>query len=83
MKSWLKTMTRRPKTVAVAGDDRVADGPPLDHPELGLAVADVAVELDERARVAQLLGPLAREQLPGLALLRHGRLASRRGAPGA
>jgi hypothetical protein len=33
-------------------------------------MTDVAVELDERARVEQLLGTLAREQLPLLALLR-------------
>ena len=54
----------------VAGDDGVAVGAPLEHPEVRLAVADVAVELDERARVAELLGALAREQLARLALLR-------------
>src|SRR5581483_4269074 len=47
---------------AVAGDDRVAPGAVLAHPELDLAVADVAVELDERPRVEQLLEPLAGEQ---------------------
>ena len=63
MKSWQKTKTRRPKIVPVAGDDRVAERPPLGHPEVRLAMAHVAVELDERARVAELLGPLAGEQL--------------------
>ena len=36
-----------------------------------------AVELDERARVAEPLGPLAREQLPGLALPRDRLLRAR------
>jgi hypothetical protein len=40
-------------------------------------VADVAVELDERARIAELLGPLAGEQPPLLAPLLHGALAAR------
>jgi len=40
-------------------------------------VADIAVELDERARVAQLLRALAREQPAGLAPLRDGALAPR------
>ena len=52
----------------VAGDDGVAVGPVLHHVEVGIAVAHVAVELDERARVEQHLQPLAREQLPLLAL---------------
>ena len=64
---------------AVAGHDRVAPGAVLAHPELDLAVAHEAVELDERARVEQLLDPLAREQLAALVLLR-GRLLARRRA---
>jgi len=59
----------------VAGDDRVAEGPPLAHPELDLAVPHVAVELHERARVEQLLDPLAREQLALRALPLDGALA--------
>src|SRR5581483_11520346 len=51
-----------PEDRAVAGDDGVAVRPPLHHPEVRLAVAHVAVELDERPGIAQLLGPLAREQ---------------------
>ena len=47
----------------VAGHDGIAPGPLLAHPELDLAVAHEAVELDERARVEQPLDPLAREQL--------------------
>ena len=65
---------------AVARHDRVAPGPLLAHPELHLAVAHEAVELDERARVEQPLDPLAREQLAALVLLR-GRLLARRRAP--
>ena len=38
------------------------------HVELDLAMADEAVELDERARIEELLEPLAREQLSALAL---------------
>src|SRR5207237_7923662 len=53
-----------PEDRAVAGDDGVAVRAALHHPEVRLAVADVAVELDERARVAESLGPLAREELP-------------------
>src|SRR5262249_23160443 len=52
----------------VPGDDRVAVGTSLEHPEVRLAVANVAVELDERARVEQLDQPFAREQLPLLTL---------------
>ena len=52
----------------VAGHDRVAVRALLEHPEVRLAVADVAVELDERARVEQPLGALAGEQLALLAL---------------
>src|SRR5207244_2780605 len=53
----------------VAGDERVAGRATLEHPEVRFAVADEAVELDEGAWVAQPLGPLAREQLAGGALL--------------
>src|SRR5256714_11920331 len=53
-----------PEDLAVAGDDGVAPRPPLHHPEVRLAVTDVAVELDERARVAEPLGSLSREELP-------------------
>src|SRR4029079_17696363 len=69
----------------VPGDDVIAVRAPLEHSEVRLAVADVAVELDERPGVAQFLGPLAREQLARLApaagrLSRAGvsRLATRR-----
>ena len=54
--------------LAVAGHDRVAVRPVRHRVEVGVAVADVAVELDERARVEQLLDPLAGEQLPPLPL---------------
>ena len=47
----------------VAGDHGVAVGPLLVHVELVRAVADEGVELLERARVEQLLDPLARGQL--------------------
>ena len=40
----------------------------LAHPELDLAMSDVAVELDERAGVEELLEPLAGEELAALAL---------------
>src|SRR5205823_12440835 len=52
----------------VARDHGVAVRAPLPHPELGLAVPDVAVELDERAGIEQLLGPLPRQQLALAAL---------------
>src|SRR5205807_6734558 len=52
-----------PEDLAVARDDGVAPRPPLHHPEVRLAVADVAVELDEGARVAEALGALAGEEL--------------------
>ena len=52
----------------VAGDDGVAPRAVVAHPELDLAMADEAVELDERAGVEELLEPLAREQLAALAL---------------
>src|SRR5439155_15101732 len=47
----------------------VAGRATLEHPEVRFAVADEAVELDERARIAQPFRPLAREQLAGGALL--------------
>src|SRR5512146_2898081 len=57
-----------PEDGAVAGDDRIAVGAPLEHPEVRLAVADVAVELDEGAGIEELDEPLACEQLPLLTL---------------
>src|SRR5262249_12532240 len=51
-------------------DDRVAVRTALEHPEVRLAMAHVAVELDERAWVAQLLGTLAGEQLAGVLVSR-------------
>src|SRR5262249_28275344 len=39
-------------------------------PEVRLAVPHVAIELDERSCVAELLRTLAREELPGLLVLR-------------
>ena len=60
----------------VAGDDRVAVRAALHHPEVRLAVADVAVELDERAGVAELLGALAGEEPALLAPRRDGLLAA-------
>src|SRR5262249_41852523 len=62
---------------SVARHDGVAPRPALAHLELDLAVAYVAVELDERARIEQLLEPLASEQLALRALaldVRLGRL---------
>src|SRR5207244_3427860 len=53
---------------AVARDDRIAVGPPLEHPEVRLTMAHVAIELDERTRIQQLDEALAREQLSLLAL---------------
>ena len=53
---------------AVAGHDRVAPRTVLAHVELDLAVAHEPVELDERARIEELLEPLASEELPSLAL---------------
>ena len=61
----------------VAGDDGVAPRAVLAHLELDLAVADEAVELDERARIEELLEPLAREELAALALPRDVLLARR------
>ena len=61
----------------VAGHHRVAPGPVLAHPELGLAVPHETVELDERARVEQLLETLPGEQLSALTLARDVLLAAR------
>src|SRR5262249_12281776 len=52
-----------PEDRAVAGDDGVAERTTLEHPEVRLAVAHIAVELDERARIAETLGALARHEL--------------------
>ena len=62
---------------AVARDDRVAVRAAVHHPEVRFAVAHVAVELDERARVAELLRSLASEQPPFLAPPLHRLLAAR------
>src|SRR5581483_4253911 len=62
---------------AVAGDDGVAVRAAVHHPEVRLAVADVAVELDERARVAELLSALAGEQ-PALLATPRDRLRAAR-----
>ncbi len=53
---------------AVAGDDAVAGDRCLLHAEVGAAVRDEPVELDERARVEQQIDPLARGELAGLVL---------------
>src|SRR5207302_7558505 len=53
----------------VAGDDGVPIGAPLEHAEVRLAMADVAIELDERPRIAEALRPLPRKQLPRFVLL--------------
>ena len=52
-------------------------GRALHHPEVRVAVADVAVELDEAARVEELLDALAGEQLAALALALDGALDRR------
>ena len=62
---------------AVAGDDRVAVGSPLEHAEARFAMPDVAVELEERAGIEQFFHSLAGEQLPLLALSRNRALAAR------
>ena len=64
---------------AVAGDDAVAQHLVLGHAEVGAAVGDQLVHLDEAARVAQQLDALARGQLAGLVLAR--RRAPRRPRP--
>ena len=77
VKSCEKTKTLAAEDRPVAGDDRVAVRPPLEHPEVRLAMADVPVELDERARIEQLLDALAGEQLPLGALALDRLLAAR------
>src|SRR5207245_1249445 len=66
-----------PEDRPVARDDGVAVGASIHHPEVRLAVSDVAVELDERARIAELLDALPGEQLALLAAARDGFLAAR------
>ena len=61
---------------AVAGHNRVAVWTPLPHAELGFAVPDVAIELDERAPVEQLLGTLAGQELALASLALDGLLAA-------
>ncbi len=55
---------------APAGDDAVACGAVLFHPEFGAAVGDEHVEFLERALVEQKLHPFARRQL-ALGVLRR------------
>ena len=50
VKSCEKTKTLPAEDRPVAGDDGVAPRPTLHHPEMRVAVADEAVELDEAAR---------------------------------
>ena len=60
----------------VAGDDAVAEDLLLLHAEVGAAVRDEAVELDEAAGVEQEVDALARGQLAGLVLLLDAGLAA-------
>src|SRR5207247_6596629 len=46
----------------VAGHNRIAVGAAVHHPEVRLAMANVAVELHEGLRIAQQLCALSREQ---------------------
>ena len=57
--SWLNTATLPAVDRAGAGDHPVAVGALVLHAEVGRAVPDQLVELDERARVEQRLDPLA------------------------
>ncbi len=60
----------------VAGHDAVPVGPPVEHPEVRVDVADEAVELAERPRVEEGLDPLVSRPLAPLALpLERGRVA--------
>ena len=68
---------RAPVDGPVAGDHRVSPGTLVVHVEFVRAVADEGVELLERARVEQLLDPLARGQL-ALRVLLLNRLFGRR-----
>jgi hypothetical protein len=76
VKSWEKTQTRRPSMSPWPGDDGVAPRAVLLHVELERAVANVGVELLERAGVEQLLDALARRVLALRVLLLDGRLGS-------
>ena len=73
MKSWEKTYTSRPSirphpvTTPSPGNDVLVQA------EVGRAVGDEAVELDEAALVQQEVEPLARGELAFLVLLRHAR----------
>ena len=58
---------------AVAGDDAVAGNHLLIESEIGGAVGDEAVELDEAALVEQQIEPLAGGELALLVLLRDAR----------
>ena len=57
-----------PEDRPVAGHDRVSVRSAIHHPEERIAVPHVSVELDERARIQELLRPLAGEHLSLLAL---------------
>src|SRR5262249_3024286 len=59
----------------VAGDHGISPRPLVAHSELDLAVTNIAVELDERARVEELFEPLSGKELPALALARDMRFA--------
>ena len=61
---------------AIARDDGVTVGPVLAHAELGLAVPDEAVELDERAGIEEPLEPLPGEELAALTLALDRRLTA-------
>jgi len=52
-----------------AGDDAVAEDLLVLHSELGAAMGDETVELDERARIEEEVDPLARGELSRLVLL--------------
>ena len=69
MKSCAKTKTCRPSTVPVAGHHPVAGDALVAHPEVGAAVGDELVQLDEGAGVEQEVDPLARGELARLVLL--------------
>ena len=69
VKSCEKTATGAAVDRAVAGDHRVAPGTVVQHVEVARAVADEGVQLLERARVEQLLDPLAGGQLAAVVLL--------------
>ena len=61
---------------SAARDDGVPPRAPVHHPEVRGAVADVAVELDEAARVEQLFDALAGEKLAPRALALDGALVA-------